>query len=142
MCRMDKLLERTRQVLEPMEFEANLGNTAGTYLMPTKGHKSVHQKQHKFLDTQASLTDSRMNGSGQHWPQQPSVLYRCLKSWLACLLINSELTSLPEGTRRPSSCGSCCPQTEELWEFLALGSILQNTSPPHTNIQAMLRTLT
>lgn len=65
-------------------------------------------------------------------PQSPVSSSRCLKSWLVCLLINSKLTSLPEGTRHPSSCVSCCPQTEALWEFLFLGSTLQNTSP-HTS---------
>lgn len=41
-----------------------------------------------------------------------------LQSWPICLPMNSNLTSLPEGTRRTSSCVSCCPQKEELWEFL------------------------
>lgn len=41
-----------------------------------------------------------------------------LQSWPICLPMNSNLTSRPEGTRHTSSCVSCCPPKEELWEFL------------------------
>jgi hypothetical protein len=42
-----------RQVSGAQEFEP----IEGIYLMPTKGNKMVQQKQQKFLDTQARLTD-------------------------------------------------------------------------------------
>lgn len=67
---------------------------------------------------------------GRHCRSEP---LSSLPRWPACVPTNSNLTSLHEGARQQSSCMSCCPPKEELWEFLLLSNILQNTSP-HTQI--------
>lgn len=126
--------------MEPRSLRPTWVTWGGTCLKTTKGNWSMQQRTRGILGHWGSSTGLRrtpqIRACMSHLAPKPSILEQT--SCLACEVGQSVFLPtriLPHCQKAQGThlAVSCCPQDEELREFLLLSNILQNTSP-HTQV--------